>query len=150
MSTPDPQLHQALYTLAEHGDKLSGQLGGLERWLRQIAENTAPREPVYENSHSDTLEQFRVVKSGAGRLYGFSGFNTNAAAQFILGFDAAKMPTNGAVPDFVMQAAASSNFWVSWTPAWRQFQRGFILLNSSTVATLTSGVADCWFDAQYQ
>jgi hypothetical protein len=143
---PDP----ASRAVDAMSDKVSGQLGELERWLRLIAEQTEPVELRYSNSSSDALEQFRVAKSGAGRLYGFSGFNTNASAQFILGFDAVTVPVNGAVPNFVMQAAGSSNFWASWTPAWRNFQRGWILLNSATSATLTKGAADCWFDVQYQ
>lgn len=139
----------ALLDLAGHADKLSGQLGGLERWLREIAENTAPREVTYDNSTSNALEASRVVKSGRTRLYGFSGTNTKASAQFILAFDATTIPANGTVPKFVMTAAASSDFWVSWTPAWRDFRDGCVLCNSSTAATLTIGSADCWFDAQY-
>jgi len=150
MLAPDPTgTLPALLALADQADKLSGQLGGIERWLREIAEHTAPREVTYDNSTSNALESSRVVKSGKTRLYGFSGTNTKAAAQFILAFDATTIPANGAVPKFVMTAAASSDFWVSWTPGWRDFRDGCILCNSSTAATLTIGSADCWFDAQY-
>ena len=150
MLAPDPTgMLPALLALHDDGAKLSGMIGGLERWLRTIAENTEPREVVYSNSTSNQLENARVVKSGKCRLYGFSGTNTKASAQFILAFDATAIPANGAVPKFVMTAAASSDFWVSWTPAWRDFPDGCILCNSSTAATLTIGSADCWFDAQY-
>lgn len=150
MLGPDPTgTLPALLELHDQADKLSGQLGGLERWLREIESHTRPREVVYSNSTSNALEASRIVKSGKTRLYGFSGTNTNAAAQFILAFDRTAVPSNGAVPVFVMRAAASSDFWVSWTPGWRNFADGCILCNSSTAATLTIGSADCWFDAQY-
>ena len=150
MYAPDPTgTLPALMALHDDADKLSGQLGGIERWLREIAENTCPREVVYDNSTSNQLEASRVVKSGKTRLFGFSGTNTKASAQFILAFDATTIPQAGAVPKFVMTAAASSDFWVSWTPGWRDFSDGCVLCNSSTAATLTIGAADCWFDAQY-
>jgi hypothetical protein len=138
-----------LMGLRADADKLSAQLGGLERVLLMIEANTAPVDVVYSNSTSVKLESSRIVKSGAGKLYGFSGLNTNAAAQFILGFNRTTIPSNGAIPDFVMTAAASSNFWVSWTPYYRSFTEGWVLTNSSTSSTLTIGAADCWFDAQY-
>jgi len=150
MLAPDPTgTLPALLALAEQADKLSGQLGGIERWLRTIAEHVEPREVVYDNSTSNALESSRVVKSGKTRLFGFSGTNTKASAQFILAFDATGIPLNGAIPKFVMTAAASSDFWVSWTPGCRNFSDGCVLCNSSTAATLTIGSADCWFDAQY-
>ena len=151
MLAPDPTgTLPALLELHEDADKLSGQLGGLERWLRTIAEYLEPQAIRYDNSTSNALENSRVVKAGACRLFGFSGTNTLAAAQFILAFNRTTVPSNGAVPVFVMTAAASSDFWVSWTPAWRDFNEGCILCNSSTAATLTIGAANCWFDAQYQ
>lgn len=150
MIAPDPTgMLPALLDLHDQADKLSGQLGGIERWLRIIAENTAPQTVYYPSSTSLKLENSRVVASGATQLYGFSGVNTKASAQFILVFDANAIPANGAVPDVVLNAPASDNFWISWAPAWRDFSEGVILCNSSTAATLTIGAADCWFDAQY-
>lgn len=150
MLAPDPTgTLPAILELRDAADKLSGQLGGLERWLRIIADNTAPVVPSYPNSTSQKLENSRVVNSGRTQLYGFAGTNTKASSQFILAFDASAIPSNGAVPVFTLTAAASSDFWVSWAPAWRNFQEGVVLCNSSTLATLTIGSADCWFDAQY-
>lgn len=150
MFAPDPTgTLPALHDLHADADKLSGQLGGLERWLRIIAERVEPREIVYSNSSSGKLENARVVKSGAGRLFGVGGLNNKASAQFILGFDATALPANGAVPAFVMTAPASDNFWVSWAPNWRDFRDGWVFANSSTPSTLTLGSADCWFDVQY-
>lgn len=139
----------ALMDLHDQADKLSGQLGGIERWLRQIAENTAPQEIYYPSSTSLKLENSRIVASGNTKLFGFAGTNTKASSQFILVFDSATVPANGAVPELMLTAQANSDFWISWTPAWRNFSDGVVLCNSSTAATLTIGSADCWFDAQY-
>lgn len=148
---PDPTgTLPALLDLAAQADKLSAQIGGLERLLLCIAENTEPRIPKFDNSTSNGLENSRMVKSGECRLYGFAGTNTKASAQFILAFNATTIPANGSVPSFVLTAPASSDFWVSWTPGYRHFTEGCVLCNSSTAATLTIGSADCWFDAQYQ
>ena len=150
MLAPDPTgMLPALLDLHDDADKLSGQLGAIERWLRLIAEYLEPVTPTYPNSTSQKLENARVVNSGRTQLYGFAGVNTKAAAQFILAFDATAIPANGAIPAVVLNAPASDNFWISWAPAWRNFQEGVVLCNSSTAATLTLGSADCWFDAQY-
>lgn len=150
MLAPDPTgTLPALLDLHADADKLSGQLGAIERWLRCIAEHVEPRTPHYPNSTSLALENSRVVNSGATQLYGFAGVNTKASAQFILAFNRTSVPANGAVPDVVLNAPASDNFWISWAPAWRNFSEGVVLCNSSTSATLTIGAADCWFDAQY-
>lgn len=101
------------------------------------------------NSTSNGLENFRIVKAGAGTLYGFSGFNNKGASQFIQAFDAAGLPADGAVPVFVMTAATVSNFAVYWGDVGRFFHAGIVLCNSSTLATKTIGSADCFFDAQY-
>jgi len=148
--SPDPTgTLPALLNLHDQADKLSGQLGGLERWLRIIADNTAHWEYDQFSANTNALANSLVVASGQTRLWGFSGTNTNAAAQFILAFDLAAVPANGAIPKFVMKAPASDNFWVSWAPFYRKFTDGVVLCNSSTSATLTIGAADCWFDAQY-
>ena len=150
MLAPDPTgTLPALLALHDAADKLSGQLGSIERWLRVIAENTEPRTPYYPSSTSLKLENSRVVASGSTQLYGYSGTNTKASTQFILCFDANSVPPNGTVPDVIMTAQANSDFWISWAPAWRNFSEGVVICNSSTAATLTIGAADCWFDAQY-
>jgi|SRR5215469_1319258 len=150
MLAPDPTgTLPALLDLHRQADKLSGQLGALERRLVELIENTTPREYEQVSATTNALANSLVVHSGQARLWGFAGTNTKASSQFILAFDLTAIPANGAVPKFVLTAAASSDFWVSWTPFYRKFTDGVILCNSSTAATLTIGSADCWFDAQY-
>jgi hypothetical protein len=124
------------------------QLAGSEGWLaRLLGEGYGAGLPL--NSSSPALEASRIVKAGAGTLFGISGFN-NGATQFILAFDVAgAVPADGTVPNFAMQAAASSNFFVSFDRFGRAFDRGIVICNSSTIATKTIGSANCWFDAQY-
>lgn len=117
-------------------------------FLRNITgEENASGWPL--NSTSLALENARLVKSGAGTLYGFSGFSNKNVAQFVLCFDLSTLPASGAVPVFVMTVPTVSNFAVWFGDTGRFFQQGIALANSSTAATLTAGLADCWFDAQY-
>lgn len=100
------------------------------------------------NSRSLAYEKARVVKAGPATLYGFSVYNSKVSAQFVLVFDSATLPANGAIPEAVFTVATVANLGVAWWPG-RTFERGIVLANSSTGPTLTIGSADCWFDAQY-
>lgn len=101
------------------------------------------------NKHSNAYAASLVVKTGPGKLYGFTVYNSNAAAQFVLLFDAATVPADGSIPACVFTAATVANLGVSWADVGRSFNVGCVLVNSSTGPTLTIGVADCFFDAQY-
>jgi hypothetical protein len=101
------------------------------------------------NNHTTALANSLVVKSGAGMLFGISGFNNKVSAQFIQIFDTQTVPSNGAVPDVILTAPTVANFSMDWVFPGRFFRQGIVIVNSSTAATLTIGSADCWFDAQY-
>lgn len=116
-------------------------------WAARFAGDGYDAFPV--NSHSLAFEASRVVKAGAGTLYGFSGFSNDTGSGFILGFDAAAVPSNGAVPVLVVATSAASNFSADWGQWGRAFTRGIILCYSTTAATLTLGSASVWIDAQY-
>lgn len=100
------------------------------------------------NRRSIAYEAARTVKSGPGILFGFTVYNSNAAAQFIQVFDLDTVPAEGSIPDCVFTVAGVSNLPVQWLPG-RTFLVGCVLVNSSTGPTKTAGSADCWFDAQY-
>jgi hypothetical protein len=146
-------LMPAMMELHTDSEKFGWKLQEIVYLLEQIRDNTTPpADPKISSATSTGLANFLIVTSGAGKLYGFSGVNTNAAAQFILGFDLStqsKVPANGSIPDFVTKASASDVFWVSWAPTWRQIERGFVICNSSTAGSLTIGANDCLFDAQW-
>lgn len=103
------------------------------------------------NSTSVALEASRTVKSGAGTLFGLSGFNSKGSAQFVLVFDlpSAALLTAASIPVVVVTAPTVANFSVDFGFYGRAFRSGIVIANSSTSATLTAGSADCWFDAQY-
>jgi len=89
-----------------------------------------------------------IVIAGAHEFYGFTVNNTKASAQYVLVFDLAALPSNGAVPDVSFTASASLDKGVVWLPA-RRMTQGIVIANSSTADSLTIGSADCFFDVQY-
>lgn len=104
--------------------------------------------PLPLNSTSKAYENARAVLSGAGRVYGFTVYSSAAAAQFILVFDRAILPSAGALATVVFKVDATDVLGVTWLPP-REFSQGCVIVNSSTAPTLTIGAADCWIDAQY-
>lgn len=102
------------------------------------------------SAHSNVLEASRVVKAGPGRFFGLSVFNSKAAAQFILVFDASSVPTNGAVPAVApLSLAATSTGALYYGSIGRWMLYGIVVCNSSTAASLTIGSADCFYDVQF-
>lgn len=90
-----------------------------------------------------------VVKAKGGVLYGFSGYNSKASAQFIQVHDAAALPADAAVPKIIFQVSASSPFSFDAGRYGRYFPNGIVICNSSTGPTKTIGSADIWVDAQF-
>jgi hypothetical protein len=90
-----------------------------------------------------------VVKAKSGVLYGFSGYNSKASAQFVQVHDAAALPADAAVPKLLVTVPASSNFSVDLGLRGRFFANGIVICNSSTGPTKTIGAADCFIDAQF-
>ena len=129
IETPAP--HEALLAFAQ---TVLGEEGA-QGWPLNVSSNAA------ESSH--------VIKAGAGRLFGFTVYNSAAAAQFIQLHDAQTLPADGAVPVFVVKVATVVDKGVFWGDWGRFFNRGIVICNSSTFATKTLGAADCFFDCQY-
>jgi hypothetical protein len=101
------------------------------------------------NVTSTAYEAGHLVKASAARLYGFSGYNSKASAQFIQVHDAASLPADTAVPVVVVRVEASSNFSYDSGGVGRLFTTGIYIVNSSTGPTKTIGSADCWYDVQF-
>jgi hypothetical protein len=104
-------------------------------------------EKLPANKRSTVLAA-SIEIAGAHELFGFTVNNTNASAQYVLVFDLATLPADGAVPDVSFTAVAAADKGVVWLPA-RRMNQGVVIANSSTAASLTLGSADCFFDVQY-
>lgn len=90
-----------------------------------------------------------VVKATPGVLFGFAGYNSGPA-QFIQVHNTTTLPADTAIPIIILAVAAASNFSYDFGRFGRFFSAGITLANSTTGPTLTTGAADCWFDANYK
>lgn len=107
---------------------------------------------VPSNATSSALEKSRVIKASAGTLYGLSGYNSAAYAQYFQIHDAAAVPEDAAVPilGLVVYVGAGENFQLDFGARGRAFANGISVCTSSTLATKTLGAnADASWDAQY-
>jgi len=113
-------------------------------WADDIADRNSPQ------SSTQGLVANQFIATGYLRVYGFSVFSSNAGSQFILMFDASKLPADTAVPIMAFPVATSANVGTYFGPMGRIFQRGLVLCSSSTSTTKTlNATADCLFDVEY-
>lgn len=102
------------------------------------------------NSTSTAAEAGRVVKTSAGKVYGFTVYNDNAGTRWVQFHDAAAAPADTAVPVFTYQVATQTSLHVDFGRHGRRFNTGIYICNSSTDTAKTLGSADSLFDVQYE
>lgn len=103
---------------------------------------------VYSRAATAAYAKSLVVKASAGRLFLLTGYNSNAATQFVQVHDAAAVPSDTAVPVYTF-AVPQGNFSLDLTNVGDYFTNGIVVCNSSTGPTKTIGADDCWFVALY-
>ena len=103
---------------------------------------------TYSRATSGSYKKSLVVKASAGRLFLLTGYNSNAAAQFVQVHDAAAVPADGVAPVYTF-VVPQGNFSLDLTNIGDYFSNGIVVCNSSTGPTKTIGADDCWFTALY-
>lgn len=77
--------------------------------------------------------------------------NTGGSAAFLMVFESAAQPAEGAVPDFEKAVAASSAVEIDFNQQGERFSKGLYVVLSSTPAVLTTVATSIgWFQATYQ
>lgn len=91
-----------------------------------------------------------LVLPQACRVYQFTAFSSNAAAQFVLAFEQTGLPADGVVPLMAFLVAITAHIQITFGHNGRVFRSGFVLCTSSTSTTKTiNATADTFFDVQY-
>jgi len=101
-----------------------------------------------QNKSTDAYDASLIIADRQSTLYGLTGYNSKASAQFIQLHDSATLPADTAIPVMILTVPATSNFSIDFGIHGRYFNNGIAICNSSTGPTKTIGSADCWFDSQ--
>lgn len=117
--------------------------------MERLAPNDNPNYAP-DTYSSTAYEASKAVKASSGIIYGISGYNSKAGAQFIQIFDSATVPADTAVPIFTMTVPTVANFNVDFGTFGLRCGAGIAVSNSSTGPTKTIGSADCFFTVRYK
>lgn len=97
---------------------------------------------------STAFEASHILKASPGTAISITGYSSKGSAQYILVFDSATVPSNGAIPRLPpVLVPPTSNFSIDVPITGCPFLTGITICNSSTAATKTIGTTDCWFTA---
>lgn len=142
ITSPDPNVYTSAILMAAQ----------IASFKNTNAADSVPDEQAETWLSTDTTVNATslVIKGSPGILQGIVGHNAKTSSQFIQIHDAASLPANGATPKIKIKVEASSNFTIDLSERGRWFSVGIVVCNSSTLATLTIGSADCQFSALYK
>lgn len=101
------------------------------------------------SNHASHAAASGVIKASAGKLYGATLTNDNAAMQYIMFFNSTTVPVDTTAPLFAVCVPSKATIQLDWGNMGKYFSTGISWSNSSTFATKTIGSADCSVEATY-
>lgn len=90
-----------------------------------------------------------VIKAAAGKLYGVTLTNDNAAARYIQFFNLTAVPADTTAPLFTIKLGIGETRQLDFSMMGKYFSTGICWCNSTTGATKTIGAADTYVEARY-
>jgi|SRR5579875_271988 hypothetical protein len=105
--------------------------------------------PNNYNSGAALVSGGVIVNDGPARLYKLTVTSQDSSDQFIMLFDAAAVPANGAAPVAVFKVAAGSTAAIDYGWRGKAFENGICWSNSTTLPNLTAGLANCYAEANW-
>jgi len=109
-----------------------------------LGASSSGHDVAYSTTASGGVEKSAVVCSSGCNFTEMSGYNDSAATRYIMLFDAATLPANGAIPNQFYLVAANMGFGI--LGAAERFRTGMVVACSTTAKTLTiTATNDCFF-----
>lgn len=101
------------------------------------------------SNHASVAAASGVIKASAGKLYGVTLHNDNAAARYFQFFNLTAVPIDTTVPLFVVKLAAGESKQLDFSAMGKYFSTGICWCNSTSFGTKTIGTADSGVEARY-
>lgn len=101
------------------------------------------------SNHASLAAASGVIKASAGKLYGVTLYNDNAAARYFQFFNLTAVPVDTTAPLFVVKLGIAETRQLDFGPMGKYFSTGICWSNSTTFATKTIGAADSCVEARY-
>ena len=105
--------------------------------------------PYGYNSGAALASSGVVVNAGPARLFNLTVTSQSASDQYVLLFDAAAVPANGAAAVAAFKVSAGSTARIDYGSRGKAFHNGICWSNSSTLPARTAGAADCYAEANW-
>jgi hypothetical protein len=105
--------------------------------------------PYGYNSGGALVGSGVIVNAGPARLFNLTVTSESASDQYVMLFDAAAVPANGAPAVAAFKVPAGSTAGIDYGSRGKAFKNGICWSNSSTLPDRTGGAADCFAEANW-